>query len=307
MTTLPRFAPSHDGGDATETALAADHPIDWWRRPGLDVVAGRLAIAGRDAEALAREHGVPLFVYDITHMEERVRAMQAAMARTGFPWKVRWALKAQRQPEVLARLRSIGEPGSPEFVGLDVCSPREVQHAVAHGWPVSEISYTGTNVSDADLDVILEHGVHMNLDLLSQIERYGRRARGGGIGIRVNPRVSAARPDSGISYYSGEQADQVRHLPRAARRRGRARPVTRAHDRHDPLPRRAPPLRRGPAGVRPRRRRGSRHGAACPGGRLSIVEVNAGGGLAAPMTQGQRSSTSTPTRGSWRSTWDRSA
>src|SRR5450759_404743 len=52
---------------------------------------------------------------------------------------------------------------------------------------------------------MLEHGVHMNLDLLSQIERYGRRNRGGTIGIRVNPRVSAARPESGISYYSGDK------------------------------------------------------------------------------------------------------
>ena len=60
-------------------------------------------------------------------------------------------------------------------------------------------------MSDRDLDVMLEHGVHMNLDLLSQIHRYGRRNRGGTIGIRVNPRVSAARPESGISYYSGDK------------------------------------------------------------------------------------------------------
>ena len=111
---------------------------------------GRLCVAGRDAEALAREHGVPLFVYDITHMEELVRALQAAMARTGLPWKVRWALKAQRQPETLARLRGNGQPGTPQFVGLDVCSPGEVEYALAHGWPVDEISYTGTSVSDAD-------------------------------------------------------------------------------------------------------------------------------------------------------------
>lgn len=29
----------------------------WWVRPGLDVEAGRLRIAGHDAKALAREHG----------------------------------------------------------------------------------------------------------------------------------------------------------------------------------------------------------------------------------------------------------
>ena len=33
----------------------------WWRRPGLDVVDGRLSLNGVDLEALAREHGTPLF------------------------------------------------------------------------------------------------------------------------------------------------------------------------------------------------------------------------------------------------------
>src|SRR5665647_2268389 len=103
-----------------------DHPRDWWQRPGLEARGGRLLVAGRDAETLAREHGTPLFVYDLTHIEENVRALQGAMARTGLPWKVRWALKSQREPEVLARLHALGTPGTPEFVGLDVCSPGEV-------------------------------------------------------------------------------------------------------------------------------------------------------------------------------------
>src|SRR5665648_497507 len=182
-----------------------DHPRDWWQRPGLEARGGRLLVAGRDAETLAREHGTPLFVYDLTHIEENVRALQGAMARTGLPWRVRWALKSQREPECRARLHALGAPGTPEFVGLDVCSPGEVEYGLAHGFPAAEVSYTGTNVSDRDLDVILERGVHMNLDLISQIHRYGRRDRGGAIGIRINPRVSAARPESGISYYSGDK------------------------------------------------------------------------------------------------------
>jgi diaminopimelate decarboxylase len=184
--------------------IPPEHPRDWWHRPGLEPAGGRLHIAGRDAQQLAREHGTPLFVYDVTHVEENVRALQAALAGTGHPWKVRIALKAQRSPEILARVRSIGEPGTPGFVGLDVCSPGEVLFGLEQGFPVEEISYTGTNVSDRDLDVLLESGVHVNLDLLSQIRRYGRRAPGSTIGIRVNPRVSAARPQSGISYYSGD-------------------------------------------------------------------------------------------------------
>ena len=273
------------GSEPAATALEA---CDWWRRPGLDAVAGRLTIAGRDAEALAREHGVPLFAYDLTHMEEVVRALQGAMARTGLPWKVRWALKAQRQPEALARIRRVGEPGTPGFVGLDVCSPREVEHAVAHGWPASEISYTGTNVSDADLDVILSHGVHVNLDLLSQIERYGRRARGSTIGIRVNPRVSAARPGSGISYYSGEAPTKFGIYPERleeaialARSYDLTIDTVHFHVAHHLFDEDLPAFERAVAAAAAMARRAQAAG--CP-----LVEVNAGGGLAAPMRQGQR-------------------
>jgi diaminopimelate decarboxylase len=85
---------------------------------------------------------------------------------------------------------------------MDVCSPGEVRHALAHGWRPEEISYTGTNVSERDLDVILESGVHMNLDLLSQIRRYGRRSPGSHIGIRVNPRAGAKWDPASRADYS---------------------------------------------------------------------------------------------------------
>jgi diaminopimelate decarboxylase len=263
-------------------------PCDWWRRPGLDVRDGLLLIAGRDAEQLAREHGTPLFVYDLTHMEENVRALQGAMARTGLPWKVRWAIKAQREPRALARVRRIGRPGTPEFVGLDVCSPGEVEHGLEQGWPAAEISYTGTNVSDRDLDVILAHGVHVNLDLVSQIRRYGRRDRGGTIGLRVNPRLSAVHPESGISYYSGGTPTKFGVYPErldealaAAREYDLTVDTIHFHVGHHLMNDDLPAFRDAAAAVAGMARRAVHAG--CP-----IREVNAGGGLAALMRQGQR-------------------
>jgi len=164
----------------------------WWVRPGLDIdEAGRLRVAGLDAEALARELGTPLFVYDRRRFAEHARRLQAALAATGFPYCVRFALKANPLPEVLEVFRGLGEPGSPEAIGIDACSPGEVERAIASGWRPDEISYTGTNVSERDLDVILAYGVHVNLDAISQIERFGRRAPGSAIGIRVDPGTGA--------------------------------------------------------------------------------------------------------------------
>jgi diaminopimelate decarboxylase len=150
-----------------------------------------LTIAGHDAETLAREHGTPLFAYDLARFTENARAIQAAFARTGVPFRLRFALKANPLPEILSVFRGLGPPGTPESVGIDACSPGEVHRALACGWRPEEISYTGTNVSDRDLDVLLEHGIHCNLDAISQIARYGRRAAGSTIGIRVDPAAGA--------------------------------------------------------------------------------------------------------------------
>jgi diaminopimelate decarboxylase len=170
----------------------------WWSRPGLEVVDGRLHVAGRDAEALARDHGTPLFVYDLERTGEQARALRDAFARRGAPFTLRLALKAQRDPAVLAFVRDLG------FVGVDACSPGEVLHALTYGWRPDEISYTGTNVSERDLDALLEHGVPVNVDLLSQLERFGRRAPGARVGLRVNPRAGATW--SGATWTSGGES-----------------------------------------------------------------------------------------------------
>ena len=159
------------------------NPHPWWQREGLDEFAGRLRFAGRDAESTAREHGTPLYVYDPERLAANVRRLQAAFDRAQLPHRLHYALKANRLPEFLSRLRSLGD------VGIDVCSPQEVTLALGAGWKPEEISYTGTNLSDRDLDVILAEPLILNLDSLSAIRRVGRRAPGRAIGLRVNPQI----------------------------------------------------------------------------------------------------------------------
>jgi diaminopimelate decarboxylase len=175
---------------------------EWWERAGLELRGGRLTIAGRDADALAREHGTPVFAYELARIGEQARALETAFAALGQPFRLRLAMKAQRDPSVMRAVRDLGS------VGIDACSPGEVRYALEHGFVVDEISYTGTNLSERDLDAVLELGVHVNLDLLSQLRRWGHRAPGSTVGIRVNPRVGATRSveagvDAHESLYAG--------------------------------------------------------------------------------------------------------
>ncbi|MBA3363484.1 MAG: diaminopimelate decarboxylase, partial [Actinobacteria bacterium] len=242
------------------------------------VRAGRLSIAGRDAESIAREHGTPLYVYDLVRAEEQVRALQGALGHAGLRHKVRLALKAQREPAFLASLRGLGAPGTPESVGMDVCSPGEIRWAIDHGWKAEEISYTGTNMSARDLDAVLESGVHLNVDLLSQLDRVGRRVPGSSVGIRINPRIGAAFTGGGQTY-AGERPTKFGIYPERleealdiTRRYGLTIDTVHVHAGYlylsDALPVVEETMRRVAAAAR------ALMDAGCP-----IGEVNTGGGL----------------------------
>jgi diaminopimelate decarboxylase len=167
----------------------------WWVRPGLEARDGRLTIVGEDAEALAREHGTPLFVYDRARLADNARRLAAAFEGAGLRHRLRFALKAHPDPRVLEVLRGL--------VGIDACSPGEITRALECGWAPEEISFTGTNVSERDLDVLLAAPIHINLDAISQVERLGRRAPGRAIGLRINPAAGAGY-HPGLTY-SGER------------------------------------------------------------------------------------------------------
>ena len=159
-----------------------------------------------------------------------------------------------------------------------------MERALEHGWREGEISYTGTNLSERDLDVILAHpGVHLNVDLLSQIDRVGRRAPGRSIGIRVNPRAGAGFAGGGHTLYSGPRPTKFGIFPE---RLGDALDIARTHDLtidtvhfhvgdgylNEGLEDLDEVVRRVAEMVR------TLQAAGCP-----IVEVNTGGGLGVPQ------------------------
>ena len=255
-----------------------------WEHEGVRVQGGRLLVAGRDAERLAREHGTPLYVFDVMRVADQARALRDALARAGLTPRVRLALKAQRAPEILAALRALGEPGA---IGIDACSPGEVLHALDNGFTAAQISFTGTNMSERDLDVIAPAGVHVNLDLLTQIERFGRRRPGAAVGLRVNPRGGVMRGRS-ESLYSGARPtkfgiyrEDLGAALETARRHGLTVDTLHVHLANGMLDDELPAF---DAALEPVARMAEALlDAGCP-----LEEVNVGGGLGTPLHAGER-------------------
>ena len=235
----------------------------------------------------------------MTNVAEQARALQHALARAGLTPRVRLALKAQHAPEVLRALRALGEPGSPEAVGVDACSPGEVAHALAHGFTPAEISFTGTNVSERDLDVIGPAGVHVNLDLLSQIDRYGRRFPGRTVGLRLNPRGGVMRGHAESLYSGGRPTkfgiyeEDLEQAVALAAGHGLSIDTVHVHLANGILTDDLPAYDAALAAVA--RMAEKLLDLGCP-----LVEVNAGGGLGTPLQPARNLWTSTPTRRSSR-------
>ena len=170
----------------------------FWLRDGLEIADGRLVIAGRDAERLARTHGTPLYVYDLDRIADKLRALRETLDAAEMEAVVRFAVKANHHPDVLEVIRDLG-------AGIDASSPGEVELALGEGFAPGAISFTGTNLTDRDMQAVIDRDVHMNVDLLSQLRRYGRLAPGTAVGLRVNPRAGGAYSGSGETLYSGER------------------------------------------------------------------------------------------------------
>lgn len=244
----------------------------------MEVLHGRLVVAGRDAEGIAREHGTPLYVHDLVRVQEQAETLRDALVGAGLRGVVRLALKAQREPDLLRFMRE-----RVPFVGMDVCSPGEVRWAIDNGWGPAEISYTGTNVSERDLDTILEAGVHLNVDLLSQLERVGRRAPGSTVGLRINPGIGASHDGVGETLYTGPRPtkfgifpDRVDEALAIAEKHGLSIDTVHVHvgDGY---------LTGGLSVFEETMRRVAETTAALQAAGCLIVEVNTGGGLGVPV------------------------
>ena len=161
--------------------------VPWWQTESLTVNDGALCMDGTVLETLARTRGTPLYVYSRPTVQRRLLALQEMLAQVTDRYKIYYAMKANRHAGVLAAARAT--PG----VGIDTCSPREVETALANGFAPDEISFNAGMLSNRDLAILAESGVHCTLDSFSALRRYGEMVPAGTpVGLRFDPGVAAS-------------------------------------------------------------------------------------------------------------------
>jgi diaminopimelate decarboxylase len=120
-----------------------------------------VTVAGLDPEALVRDHGSPLFVYDLDVITARVAMLRAALP-AGVD--VAYAVKANPSPAILRLLASLG-------VGADIASAGELAAITRTGFDLRQVVFTGPGKTDAELAAAIRAGVHaITIESLEEID-----------------------------------------------------------------------------------------------------------------------------------------
>jgi diaminopimelate decarboxylase len=134
-----------------------------------------------DLEALAGEHGTPLFVYD----EDFLRGRCREFARHFGAGHVAYASKAFL---CRAMARLVAEEG----LKIDVATGGELHVALAAGFPAARMVFHGNNKSDAEIAAARDAGVGVIVaDSFIEIDRLVRAGFSGEVFVRATPGVEA--------------------------------------------------------------------------------------------------------------------
>jgi len=159
---------------------------------------------------VANDFGTPTYVYNADTITQQYRKLHAAFKPLDV--KLHYAMKALSNINILRLLKNEG-------AGLDAVSIQEVQFGLHAGFEPNAIMYTPNCVSFEEIKRAVELGVHINLDNLNMLEKFGSEyGRSVPVCIRINPHIMAGG-NSNISVGHidskfGISIHQVRHIER---------------------------------------------------------------------------------------------
>lgn len=176
----------------------------------MQLQGGEYLIGGVPALELARLAGTPVYVYDAAIMGRQAERLKRAFSAT--PTRFMYACKALTNLAVLRHMRSLG-------LGLDTVSIEEVEIGLRAGFTPAEILFTPNMVPFSEYERAAELGVHINIDSIPMLERFGHRFAGRvPVCLRINPHIMAGgneRISTGhIDSKFGISIHQLRHVER---------------------------------------------------------------------------------------------
>ena len=148
---------------------------------------GQLWAEDVSLQALAEQHGTPLYVYSRATLERHWNAFDSAVGQ--HPHLVCYAVKANSNLGVLNALARLGS-------GFDIVSGGELERVIAAGGDAKKVVFSGVGKTPAEMKRALELDIKcFNVESEPELERLNKVAGELGvvapISLRINPDVDA--------------------------------------------------------------------------------------------------------------------
>lgn len=131
----------------------------------------------------AQQYGTPLYVYDADKIKEQYGKLTHAFRNSNVV--IYYACKALTNIHILRYIKELGS-------NVDCSSVNEVKLALHAGFPADRILYTSNGIAFDEIEEATSLGVTINIDSLSNLEKFGRRfGHDYPVGIRLRPNILA--------------------------------------------------------------------------------------------------------------------
>lgn len=132
---------------------------------------------------IANEFGTPVYIYHAEKIAGQYGKLKDAFA--GQDAVIFYASKALTNINILRHVKSIG-------ASVDCSSINEVKLALHAGFTPEKVLYTSNGIAFSEIDEAKNIGVHINIDSLSNLEKFGEKyGHSYPVGIRLRPNILA--------------------------------------------------------------------------------------------------------------------
>ena len=142
-----------------------------------------LQLSPEQLKQAAAEFGTPLYVYHAERIKEQYDRLLKAFE--GTDTRFFYAAKALTNINVLKYINDID-------CNVDCSSVNEAKLALKAGFEPKNILYTSSNIAFEEIVEAKELGVHINIDSISNLEKFGKKfGHSYPVGIRLRPNIMA--------------------------------------------------------------------------------------------------------------------
>jgi diaminopimelate decarboxylase len=159
---------------------------------------GILYIDGVSSVELAKEYDTPLYVLSERKIREKYEILNSILAKCFERHRILYSAKANTSLSLLRLMKSLG-------ANIDAVSAGEVFLSLEAGFQPEDILFTATMVPSNELEFILDNGVPINVDSISELRRLLALDTPEFLSFRVNPEFGAGHHEHVITAGAGSK------------------------------------------------------------------------------------------------------